>query len=247
LHAKGLAVAEIARIVNCDRKTVYNCIGRDDFSPTPPTKAARASMLDPYREVIESWLEEDKTGFSKQRHTIQRIKERLEEECGFECKYATLSDFIRKNGLRRQVRAHASLDLVWQPATAQADFGQADCVIGGQRMRMHYLVLSFPYSNMGFVQAFLGETAECVCQGLTDIFHHIGGVPHTIVFDNATGIGKRIHGQFVEGDLFSRLRAHYRFDARYCNPASGWEKGNEKPYKMKSLPPPCQHMGLAAA
>lgn len=47
-----------------------------------------------------------------------------------------------------------------------------------------------------------------------------------LVFDNATGVGHRVHDKVSETDLFMRFRAHYRFQVRFCNPESGWEKGN---------------------
>lgn len=86
--------------------------------------------------------------------------------------------------------------------------------------------MSFPYSNNSFEQVFGGETAECVCQGLKDMFEYMGGVPTLLIFDNATGVGKRIKEKVIETDLFSRFRAHYGFRIRFCNPRSGWEKGN---------------------
>lgn len=73
---------------------------------------------------------------------------------------------------------------------------------------------------------FGGETAECVCQGLQDIFEFIGGVPPLLIFDNATGVGRRIGDAIHESELFSRFRAHYHFRVRFCNSYSGWEKGN---------------------
>jgi transposase len=226
LYAKGMGISDIARSLKCDKKTVRRYVTQDDYSPKPPITVNRPSMLDPYKEMIASWIDEDSTGFTKQRHTYQRIKERLEDECGFSCKLSTLADFIRKNDLRKKTDNRSNLSLSWEPGCAQVDFGQADCMFGGNVVRMHYLVLSFPYSNMGFAQAFFGETAECIAQGLADIFTYIGGVPRTIVFDNATGIGRRVHGCLVECELFCRLKTHYRFVARYCNPAAGWEKGN---------------------
>lgn len=93
-------------------------------------------------------------------------------------------------------------------------------------VRRHMLVVSFPYSNVGFVQLFGGQTAECVVQGLKDVFTHIGGVPTRVVFDNATGIGRRRGEDVLEAELFKRFRLHYGFEATYCNPASGNEKGN---------------------
>ena len=47
-----------------------------------------------------------------------------------------------------------------------------------------------------------------------------------LIFDNATGVGRRIGDVIHEAELFSRFRAHYHFRVRFCNPYSGWEKGN---------------------
>lgn len=91
---------------------------------------------------------------------------------------------------------------------------------------MKYLTVSFPYSNDGFTQVFGGETAECVCQGLRNIFEYIGGVPPLLIFDNATGVGKRVGSQVHETELFRRFRAHYGCRVKFCNPYAGYEKGN---------------------
>ena len=120
----------------------------------------------------------------------------------------------------------AYMELVWAPGGAQADFGDVDVLLGGARTRMHFFAPSSPFSNMGFCQLFAGVTSECVCQGLKDAFGHIGGVPHRIVFDNATGAGRRCGDKATEAELFSRMRAHYGFEAAFANPSSGHEKGN---------------------
>jgi hypothetical protein len=93
-------------------------------------------------------------------------------------------------------------------------------------VRKKYRTLSFSYSNDSVTQVFGGETAECVCQGLKDIFAYIGGVLSLVVFDNATGVGRRISEIIHEVELFSSMRAHYGFSVRFCNPDSGHEKGN---------------------
>ena len=79
---------------------------------------------------------------------------------------------------------------------------------------------------MGWFQVFGGTTAECVCEGLMAVFLHIGGVPHRIVFDNATGIGKRVAEGVRESRLFARFRLHFGFEATFCNPHAGHEKGS---------------------
>lgn len=62
-------------------------------------------------------------------------------------------------------------------------------------MRQSYFVLTFPFSNVGLAQVFPGENAECVCQALKNIFEYVSGVPVRIVFDNATGVGRRISNE----------------------------------------------------
>lgn len=118
------------------------------------------------------------------------------------------------------------MQLEWPAGQAQIDFGQAEAVIAGVRMVVHVFVVTFPFSNMRFVQAYRGETAECVCDGLRRVFEHIGMVPRLLVFDNATGIGRRTRDKIIESRLFSQFKQHYRTQARYCNPYSGNEKGN---------------------
>lgn len=222
----GHSVAEIAREMNVDEKTVRKYLNQEDFSPKPPEKILRPSILDPHKALIDQWLEEDQQRWHKQRHTAKRIYDRLiAESPEFACSYNTVQRYVR--AARRAFRAtRASQELVWHAGESQADFGEAEFLERGELVRKKYLTLSFPHSNDSFSQVFGGETAECVCQGLQDIFAYIGGVPPVIVFDNATGVGRRI-GQIIhETELFQRMRAHYRFSVRFCNPESGHEKGN---------------------
>src|SRR5699024_9889900 len=110
----------------------------------------------------------------------------------------------------------------------------------GVRMILHVLIVTFPFSNMRYAQAYRGETAECVCHGLRTIFDHVGMVPTMMVFDNATGIGKRIAKQVVETTLFSAFRLHYRAHSRYCNPDSGHDYAEDS--VIPSWPRvPCAH------
>src|SRR5690625_3089742 len=96
----------------------------------------------------------------------------------------------------------------------------------GKRVTTHMLVVTWPYSNTRYAVALPGETAECVCDGLRTIFEHVGRVPARIVFDNATGIGRRINKQVTMTKLFAAFKLHYRFTAEFTNPDAGNEKGS---------------------
>lgn len=62
----------------------------------------------------------------------------------------------------------------------------------GVVQRGHFLVVAFPHPDVGLAQVFRGETAECVCQGLRNVFEFLGGVPLRAVFDNATEVGRKV-------------------------------------------------------
>lgn len=226
LQRKQLGPYQIAKELAVDPKTVRKYMEQDNFSPSAPIAQERPSKLDPYKPMINQWLIEDEQNRVKQRHTGTRVYHRLMQEVPeFPCSYPTVMRYVR--GFRTSRRKQSGyLELVWHPGEAQADFGECDLIENGIRIVCRYLVLTFPYSNTGFVQCFRGETAECLCQGMQDIFTHIGGVPRRIVLDNATGAGRRI-GEVVRlTQLFMRFQSHFGFEVTFCNPASGHEKGN---------------------
>ena len=224
LSQKGYNISKISTLTGKDRKTIRKYLEQDDFSPEPPVAKSRASIVSPYLDIITEWLEEDQKHWSKQRHTAKRIHERLQEEFGFSGSYDSVQKFVQK--IRKDVQTKGTQELVWEPGCAQIDFGEADFNEDTDCVRRKYLTVSFPYSNDGYSQVFRGETAECVCQGLMDIFNYIGGVPTLLVFDNATGVGRRVMDKIHETELFARFRAHYGFQIRFCNPYAGYEKGN---------------------
>ena len=189
--------------------------------------AVYPSKLDRWKPLIDEWMALDQRIRFKQRHTAKRIHQRLSEEHAgeYDCSYPLVQRYVKARKAA-QLKSGGFLELVWAPGEAQADFGEADLVEAGLRKTVKYLTLTFPYSNAGFTQVFGGETAECVAQGLQDIFREIGGVPSRIVFDNATGVGRRIQQHITLNQLFLRFKCHYGFSVTFCNPNAGHEKGN---------------------
>ena len=183
-------------------------------------------MLTGFEHIIETWLGEDARRPRKQRHTAKRVFDRLVDEHEFTGTYSPVQRFVKQWTARNRSAGEGFTELVWPAGTVQVDFGQAEAIIAGIRQVLHIFVVTFPFSNMRFVQAYAGETAECVCHGLRTVFEHIGAVPRHMVFDNATGIGRRVGTKVVETKLFGAFKLHYRAESRYCNPYSGNEKGS---------------------
>ena len=226
LQDLGYGPVDISEKVSINRKTVAKYMGIENYSNESTPKKEIPSKLDPWKEVIETWQEEDRKMRYKQRHTAQRIQNRLLSEYpGYDGSYTLVQRYVKKR--KAAIRKDAGyLELVWYPGEAQADFGEADFLEQGLVRTFKYLCLSFPYSNGAYYQLFRGETAECVAQGLKDIFERIGRVPLRIVFDNASGVGRKIGDQVRFSELFMRFKCHYGFQVTFCNPYSGNEKGN---------------------
>lgn len=235
-YEQGKNLTEIAEIIGCDWRTVKKYVDQEDFSlPVPKTNTgeSHASKLDPYKPLIDSWLLEDKKAPRKQRHTAKKVHKRLVEEApGFNASYRLVAAYVadKKKELRLNAKGKEGfIPLIHRPGEAQADFGYADFYENG---RLHekgkYLVLSFPYSNGGYLQLNYGENLECLLEGLQTMFEYIGGVPTEIWFDNT----KTIVTEIIKGggrnvtERFQRFCEHYRFKPIFCNPESGNEKGN---------------------
>lgn len=232
-YGQDKSLSEIAKMENLDWRTVRKYVDMEDFSEAPPSpdEEISSSKLDPFKPIIDKWLAEDRKAPRKQRHTAKRIHKRLQDETdGYDCSYRLVAAYVaeKKKELRLN-KQEGYLPLEHHPGEAQADFGYADFYENG---RLHheakYLVLSFPYSNGGYIQLNYGENMECLLEGLVAMFGYIGGVPTEIWFDNT----RTIVSEIIKGggreitERFRRFCEHYRFKPVFMNPESGWEKGN---------------------
>ena len=75
-YEKGENISQIAEALHLDWRTVRKYIDQTDFNSPPPKPALEKQFcpkLDPYKEMIDSWLIEDKSAPRKQRHTAKRV------------------------------------------------------------------------------------------------------------------------------------------------------------------------------
>ncbi len=241
---KGMNYAEVSRATGFDVKTVKKYIFQENFNKALKPKPMRKSKLDPFKEEIDQWLEEDKAVRKKQRHTAQRVFDRLFEKYSdtFDCSYRLVADYVAKKKQELYRGGHQFyFQLQHIPGEAQVDFGETDFFDqSGVKQNGHHLNISFPHSNGGYTQLFQGENQQCLMEGLRNIFEHIGGVPKRIWFDNPGTIVAKVlkDGERILTETFLRFMNHYGFTAAFCNVASGHEKGsveNKVGYHRRNL------------
>lgn len=56
-YHEGLNINEINKKTGHDRKTISKYIDQEDFNVTPAPTSTRCTKLDPFKDLIDSWLE----------------------------------------------------------------------------------------------------------------------------------------------------------------------------------------------
>jgi hypothetical protein len=122
----------------------------------------------------------------------------------------------------------AFVPLAFQPGEAfQFDWSEDWAIIGGERTKLQVAHVKLSYSRAFIVRAYLLQTHEMLFDAHYQAFRVFGGVPRRGIYDNMRTAVDRI-GRGNERQVnarFSAIASHYLFDAEFCNPASGWEKG----------------------
>lgn len=161
----GDSVAQVARDEGVSEPTVRKYRDMDDFSPSLKAGRKRASKLDPYKPVIDSWLLQDRKRRAKQRHTARRVYDRLVAECGFDGGYTIVQQYVKAGKSELKRAKDEFLHLEWAPAEAQVDFGVCDFRILGIVREVHYLVVTFPFSNVSLANASGARTRNASAKG----------------------------------------------------------------------------------
>jgi transposase len=235
----GLSVRALARKYDVHRRTVRQALA----SAVPPPRRApvrAAPVLERVRGLIEEILLADLSAPPKQRHTAQRIFQRLVDEHGAQVSYSYVAKYVRRR--RPQIAATARLaessagsaaGFVPQSkepgAEAEVDF--CDVVVGlaGQLVRCFLFTFRLSASGKGVHRVFASQAQEAFLEGHVAAFETVGGLPWRHVrYDNLSpAVARVLAGRNrTETQRWLAFRAHYGFEAFYCSP--GVEGAHEK-------------------
>lgn len=221
----GMSRRDACKKYNLNFRTIQKILTHEE-PPGYRRKGPREKRkLGPFIPIIHEIIEEDKKNHKKQRHTQQRIFERLRDEYGYEGGITVVGDEIRRY---KQSSAEVFMPLSHRPGEAQFDFGEAKAVYRGRNVKVMFCVMSLPHSDAFFCQAFPRECTETFQEGHRRSFEFFGGVPTRISYDNtkiavAKIVGRR--GETPTRELL-RLQSHYLYSHHFCLVRRPNEKGH---------------------
>jgi transposase len=206
-------------------KTLQKILEHDEPPGYRKTKPRARPVIEPFLEIIHQILETDKTAPKKQRHSAARIFERLQQEHDFPGGYTVVKDAVRE---WKQTSKEVFLPLSHPPGEAQVDFGFAEVTVAGETAKVALFVMTLPYSDAIFIQAFPRECTEAFLEGHKRTFDFLDGVPKRISYDNSKIAVARITGS-REREVtreFLRLKSHFLFEDHFCLVRRANEKGH---------------------
>ena len=192
-------------------------------------KEPGCAVMDAVGAVVERWLKDDLTEPRKQRHTAHRIYTRLLEEHEFTGAESTVRRWVREQKIRLGLKITEAV-VPLDPEVAQeaeVDWGSAWVGMSGERQQVKLFCMRSRYSGKAFVRAYPWERQEMFLDGHIRAFSFYGGAFPVLVYDNLTVAVRRIlRGKArIEQERFTAFRSYHTFQARFCNPAQGQEKG----------------------
>ena len=226
-----MPIREIERRTGLSRDTIHKYLRAGTVEPAFKVPD-RPSKLDPFAEKLSGWLRTESAKSRKQRRTAKQMHADL-VVLGFDGSYGRMSAFVRAWKAERQREAQTSgrgtfVPLMFTAAEAfQFDWSEDWAMLGGRQTKLQVAHTKLSHSRAFAVRAYPLQTHEMLFDALTQAFRVLGGVPRRGIFDNLKtavdriGVGKarQVNARFAA------MASHYLFEPEFCNPASGWEKG----------------------
>ncbi len=219
LVEQGVYQKDIARKLGVHPKTVSRAIQRGS-APGKPSKVSK-SKLEPYQAKIDQLLSEGVW------NAVVILRE-LQLD-GYEGEISLVRRYIQPKRVLRSSRATVRFET--RPGQQmQSDWGEKVVQIGGQAVKVRFIVNELGYSRRFHFWCTDSLDAEHTYEGIIRSFEYIGGVPEEVLVDNQKSavLQASNQGQPRFNERFLDLADHYGFTPRACRPYRARTKGKDE-------------------
>ena len=221
---EGQKARHVAREMGISRNTVKRYL-----EMAAPVRVEHAPRGRPVWEKvgprIEALLAESPrwTG-GKQRLTATRLHAMLVDE-GLTVGVTTVKEAVAEWKRRRR---EVFVPLVYPAGDlAEVDFFEVLLDLDGKRQKAWMFVMRLMHSGRDFACLYTRQDQVSFLDGHVRAFDHFGCVPQRIAYDNLKAAVKRIlvGSERQLAGRFEALSSHYLFEACFCRPRTGHDKG----------------------
>ena len=219
----------VARKFGVHRRVVRQAIA-SAWPPKRKTPARRRPTTGPLTSYMDTILDGDRKAPRKQRHTAHRIYERILKELP-QCKVSESTVRRYVQGKKEELGLSARETFVPQSyafgAEGQVDWYEAEAGLGSERLSLQVFCMRSMASGGAFHRAYLRATQQAFLEAHALAFSYFGGVFRILRYDNLSSAVKKIlrGREREEAGRFIAFRSHWRFEAEFCTPGQGHEKG----------------------
>lgn len=218
---KGLSYTEIARKHHIDPRTAKK-YAESDTKPVYTLTASKPSKLDPYKHLIDMWLEEAS-------YSAVRIHEKLMEQ-GCDCKYTIVRQYVATR--KADLNEKATVRFETMPGLqGQVDWGFFEnykVLENGEYKKLYCFLMILGYSRMRYIEFVTDMSTTTLIKCHINAFRYFGGYPEEILYDNMKQVVvKRLMKQ-SESELnkqFEDFAGFYGYKPVLCRPYRGQTKG----------------------
>jgi transposase len=221
LAGRGVGSKTIAREVGVARNTVRRYL-RAPIEAGGQVRPAARRLTDERRREARALYDGPAGGNAV-------VVQRLLAERGLSVSVRTVERAVADIRRERRVAQLATVRVETPPGDQlQIDFGQKRVRIAGTWVRVFLLVAVLSYSRRLFVKAFLNERQDDWREGIASAFTHFGGVPRTLLGDNARAlvVGRdRETGTVIFHPAYLAFCRDWDVQPRTCAPYRARTKG----------------------
>ncbi|MFN8643565.1 MAG: IS21 family transposase [Candidatus Binatia bacterium] len=219
LAAERVAVAEIARRLDLDRKTVRRCLRQESWRAY--RRAARPDTL------LATHAEFLRERAAQVRYSARILFQELRQAHGYAGSYETVKLFVRPLRAEQALEALTQRRFETPPgAQSQIDWGQARVHFRTRPVELHVFVLTLGFSRRSFYQTCADERLSQFLDAHEHAFAHFGGHTHEHLYDRPrTVCTGSADGKVVWNATFKAFAEYWGFEPRVCRPYRAQTKG----------------------
>ncbi len=223
------SIRQIANERSIHRRVVRQAIK----NAVPPKRTAvtrKCSVLTPaIKNSIDQIVLEDQKAPRKQRHTSQRVFERIISEQKFKGSLSSVAHYFGNKRKELGINSTAFVPQYHAPGEiAEVDWYEAQIDFPDSRKKIYFFEMRANHSGLEFHMAFERQNQQSFLEAHVAAFNYFGGVFQTIRYDNLTSAVKKVlrGRRRLETESFIALRSHYLFESFFCIP--GIQGAHEK-------------------